>query len=145
MITPTIIQPGVGAGPFCFGMTREQAWATTRSVVTSFFPQQDSTERTDDFRNHAIHCTYEFGKITYIVAFTSNLPYSKSRSLSLWNQNLGPETTYEDVMVLLELQNLSSAQQDEYVEVPDLGLMFGFKEGESEGQLMLEWVAVKMI
>lgn len=144
MSMSTIIEPRVGAGPFRFGMTREQAWSTTRSVVTSFFPQGWSTERTDDFRDHAIHCEYEGGVSVRFTAFTSNPPYAKRRTLSLFEQELGPEAGWDDVVALLELQELAYVAGDERIDVPELGLTFGFVERGAEDELRLEWISVEV-
>lgn len=139
----TTIEPRVGAGPFGFGMTRDQAWSKTRSVVTSFFAQGWSTERTDDFRDHAIHSEYEAGVIVRLVAFTSNPPYAKRCPVTLFEQELGPEAGRDDVVALLELQELSYVASDERIDVPELGLTFGLVERGAEDDLRLAWISVE--
>ena len=143
MSMSTTIEPRVGAGPFRFGMTRVEAWAATRSVVTSFFPQQWSTERTDDFRDHAIHVEYDAGAVARLTAFTSNRPYASRCPVSLFEQELGPETGRDDVVALLELQELAHVEGDERIDVPDLGLVFGFVERGADDDLRLEWISVE--
>lgn len=140
----TIIEPRVGAGPLRLGMTRDEAWSTTRGVVTSFFPQGWSTERMDDFRDFAIHAEYEAGVIVRLVAFTSNRPYVNRSPLSLFEQELGPEAGWDDVVALLELQEQAFVAGDERVDVPELGLVFGFVERGAEDELRLEWIAVEV-
>ena len=139
----TNIETRVGAGPFRFGMTRDEAWSKTRSVVRSSFPQEWSTERTDSFQSHAIHADYEGGVIVRLVAFTSSRPYVNRSLLSLFNQVLGPETDRDDVVALLELQELPYVEGDERIDVPDLGLTFGFVERGEEEALRLECISVE--
>lgn len=142
-VETTIIDPRVGAGPFKFGMTRDQAWSETRSVVRSFFPYM-STERMDVFQSHAIHAVYEGGVIVRLVAFTSSRPYVNRSLLSLFDHVLGPETSRDDVVALLELQAPSYVERDERIDVPELGLSFGFVErGEGEA-LRLECISVEV-
>lgn len=142
-LNTTIIEPRIGAGPFRFGMTRDEAWSQTQSVITSFFPQTWSTERMDDFQSHAIHCEYEAGVIVRVTAFTSNRPYVNRSMLSLFEQVLGPEANWDDILALLELQELSFVEGRERIDVPDLGLTFGFVERGEEDALKLEWVSVE--
>lgn len=143
MSMSTIIEPRVGAGPFRFGMTRDEAWSKTQGVITSFLPYM-STERMDDFRDYAIHAEYEAGVIVRLVAFTSNLPYAKRCPVSLFEQELGPEAGWDDIVALLELQELLYVEGRERIDVPDLGLTFGFVERGEEEALQLEWISVEV-
>ncbi len=143
MSMSTIIEPRVGAGPLRFGMTRDEAWSKTEGVITSFLPYM-STERMDDFRDFAIHAEYEAGVIVRLVAFTSNPPYAKRCPVSLFEQELGPEAGWDDVVALLELQELAFVTGDERVDVPELGLVFGFMERGDEDELRLEWISVEV-
>jgi hypothetical protein len=136
------LEPRVGAGPFRFGMTRDEAWSQTRSVITSFFPYM-STERMDDFRDYALHGEYEGGVIVRLVAFTSNLPYVNRSVLSLFDQALGPEADRGDVVALLELQELPYIEGRERIDVPDLGLTFGFVEQGENDDERLGWISVE--
>lgn len=143
MSVNTVIVPRVGAGPFGFGMTRDEAWSKTRGVITSFFAQTWSTERTDDFREYAISSDYEAGSIVRLVAFTSYPPYHKRCRLSLFDQELGPESGWDDIVALLELMELPLVEEDERIDVPDLGLSFGFVERGENDALKLEWISVE--
>lgn len=142
-MNPTIIEPRVGAGPFRFGMTRDQTWAATRSVVTAFFPQEWSTERMDDFRSHAIQCEYEAGICVRLTASTSSRPYVNRSVLSLFEQALGPEADRGDVVALLELQELAYVEGRERIDVPVLGLTFGFVEHGEDDDERLGWISVE--
>lgn len=139
----TIIDPRVSVGPFRFGMTRAEAWGATRSVITSFYPQQWSTDRTDDFRDQAIHADYDGGSIARLVAFTSNRPYAARCPISLFEQELGPESDWDDIVALLELQEVPFVEDDERIDLPELGLAFGFVERGDEERRRLEWVSAE--
>jgi hypothetical protein len=143
-MSTTIIEPRVGAGPFRFGMTRDQAWSETRSVVRSSFPQEWSTERTDVFQSLAIHADYEGGVIVRLVAFTSSRPYVNRSVLSVFDQALGPEADRGDVVALLELQELPYVEGRERIDVPDLGLTFGFVEQGENDDERLGWISVEV-
>lgn len=142
----TVVVPRVGAGPFTLGMTREQAWSQTRSVVTSFHPQTWSAERADDFRDHAIHAEYDDGVIVRLVAFTSNRPYASRCAVTVFEQQLGPECDRQDIVALLELQELEYVEGSERIDVSTLGLTFGFVERGEDGpgsQWGLEWISAE--
>lgn len=143
-MTAKAVQPGVGLGPFELGMTRPQAWAATRSPVTAFYPQSFSTERTDDFKNLGVHADYDDGKVARIVAFTSNPPAAKRCPLLVLGQELGPECDVDDVVALLELDGCVYTRDDERIDVPALGLVFGFVEKGPDDKLRLEWVSVEV-
>lgn len=137
------IVPRVGLASFEFGMTRDQAWATTRSSVRSWFAQTWSVERSDEFQEHAIHAHYDAGRVGRLVAFTSNGRYAARCPMNLFEQELGPECDWDDIVALVELQNLEHAKAHERLDVPSLGLSFGFMERGEPAELRLEWISIE--
>jgi hypothetical protein len=123
---PRVILPGVGAGPFELGRTRDELWARTDSDVLAFLGKSGPGERSDDFLMHGITAHYRDGRVVRLSVFP-RMPKIGIVPIELEGEDIS-RFTREDVVAFLELRGLARVDDIEQIRVPSLGLIFGFRQ-----------------
>lgn len=140
MLPRRVITPGVGAGPFELGRTRDELWAQTDSDVLARLAKSAPGERMDDFLALGISAHYRNGRVERLSVF----PFMPKQGLAPVELDGDDISNYTrgDIVAFLELRELERVDDYEQIRVPSLGLIFGFYQDVDEPE-RLQFVFVE--
>ncbi|MCA9681356.1 MAG: hypothetical protein KC431_18865 [Myxococcales bacterium] len=136
-----IIKPGLGVDEFELGMTRAQLWARTDSTIMAFLTE-GASDRTDNFLALGVQAEYQDGKARGFMVL-ARLNNRTLAPLIVLDEDISGFTRAE-VDILLDLHGIHRENLVEQIDVPELGLSFGFREDYQQPPI-LEFVLVERV
>ena len=129
-----------GIGPFKLGAHRNEIWAADRSQILSYYPNQYSKSRSDDFSFLGLHVHYNSDETSKQISFFPNLKPKEVRSSFMGNDLYG--LSMEDIKIMLDMEELTYQENDFGFLLEEEKVEFGSSYYDEDKSSPLEYVFV---